>query len=143
MNSFGHRETTMGTVENLNITLESALLPCISAPVNSTNFTLCGTIVYIYWKNTTYKWTHTVQIHVIQCLTVQYLNNGCRQKNFALPLNTMWPFKYNFPKSLFLHLHNYLPYKVSKSLKSKNNVKVLKTVIKIVLKITMNKRDYY
>lgn len=131
------------TIENPNITLESALLTCISASVNWTNFTLCGTTVCIYWKNITYKWTHTVQIHVIQCLTVQYMNNECRQNNFALPLNTIWPFNYNFPKSLFLHLHNYLPYKVSKSWKSKNNAKVLKTVIKIVLKITMNKRDYY
>lgn len=118
--------------ENPNITLESTLLTCISASVNWIT-SHCVVLQYVFIEKTSHINGPTQFKYIfIQCLTVQYMNNECRQNNFALPLNTIWPFNYNFPKSLFLHLHNfYLPYKVSKSWKSKNNVKFLwKTITK-------------
>ena len=70
LNNVGVRDTDPHGIENPNITLQLALHIHSCTSIHSTNLRLWSTVVHIYWKTSTYKWTHTVQTHVVEGSTV-------------------------------------------------------------------------
>ena len=68
LNRVGIIGTDSCTVENSPLTLHLAHCISSSACEDSVNLRLCN--ICVYWKNSTYKGTHTVQIHVVQESTI-------------------------------------------------------------------------
>ena len=62
------------------------LFICIhgSALEDSTNQGLCNTVVWIYWEESMYKWTHTVQTYVVQRSTVYSKQKGKYQCKYSI-----------------------------------------------------------
>ena len=54
------------------ITLQSTLRICGSIAEDSSNHPSCSTIVHIYWKKSTCRWTHGVQTYIVQGSTVYH-----------------------------------------------------------------------
>ena len=55
-----------------------------SALEDSTNQGLCNTVVWIYWEESMYKWTHTVQTYVVQRSTVYSKQKGKYQFKYSI-----------------------------------------------------------
>ena len=70
LNNVGVRDTDPHASEHPNITLQLALHIHSCTSIHSTNLRLWNTVLHIYWKTSTYKWTHTVQTHVVEGSTV-------------------------------------------------------------------------
>ena len=68
----GVRYTDPHAIENPNITLQLALHIHSCTSIHSTNLRLWSTILHIYWKTSTYKWTHTVQTYVWESAVLSF-----------------------------------------------------------------------
>ena len=61
--------------------LQSALCTHSSASTDSTSHGRCSTAVHVYWKSVC-KWTHAVQVHVVQGSTV---HSYCKRNLMVSP----------------------------------------------------------
>ena len=70
LNNSGVRGDDLLTVKIPCMTLQSALHVAVVHPRIQSTIGSRSTIVDIYWKKSTYKWTHAVPTHVVQGSTV-------------------------------------------------------------------------